>query len=475
LSYLGATRVLVHTPEHCRNCHVWVLVVPEKPVRAAFGLSWQLIEDFAPCQNHHWTALVRLTKRVPADFSASHFTFSQPSASHPRCSSSEELPPEEAGRGETFREAAKRVADAQTAAGKKSWAAELARLEQHVLKLLGPMPVKDIRARHITEALENVTVKNRRTGRQIKPSRQTLKNILSAVSVVLDDLWRKEQLAENVARRVRLPKVDKQPKERAVLTDFELARYLAWKHPDANGKDGPGPNQIAVLERQTMNCIARLFGGVRTGDLHALRWQDLDAANGRFGWGYAPRKKTERPQRLTVDEMLRPILRRWWDAAGQPLEGLVFPVLRDGKHSKADKKDQKHQVSHAHALRQDLRRAFGLDEFKTEETQRKDGRKLMVHHWVPKRQPTPRETVLLEGDAHTLPLDFHSWRRAFCQSLADAGVNAQLAKTLAGHSTEAAHEKYLRSSEKARALPDAARPQIDLSKAQRHRGLVRRN
>ena len=138
-----------------------------------------------------------------------------------------------------------------------------------------------------------------------------------------------------------------------------------------------------------------------------------------------------------------------------------------GKHSKADKKDEKHQVSHASAMRRDLARAFGLDEYKIEEIKRKDGCKLMVHHWVPKRKPTPREKVLLDGDANTLPVDFHSWRRAYCQSLADAGVNSQLAKALAGHSTEAAHEKYLRSSERARELPEAARPQIDLSKAQR--------
>jgi len=36
---------------------------------------------------------------------------------------------------------------------------------------------------------------------------------------------------------------------------------------------------------------------------------------------------------------------------------------------------------------------------------------------------TPRKSELLNGNAHTLPVDFHSWRRAYCQSLADAGVN----------------------------------------------------
>ena len=229
-----------------------------------------------------------------------------------------EIAPEEASRGETFEEAARRVAKAQIASGKRSWEGELARLEEHVFEALGPMLVKDIRARHITEALQNVTVQVRGSDERVKPSRQTLKNILSAVSVVLDDLWRKEQLTENVAKRVKLPKSDRPMKERAVLTDFELVRYLRWEHPQED-------HQVAVLERQTMSCVARLFGGVRTGDLHAMTWQSLDATNGRFGFGYAPRKKTERPQRLIIDEMLRPFLRRWWEHSGSPREGLVFP------------------------------------------------------------------------------------------------------------------------------------------------------
>src|SRR5512140_237514 len=94
-----------------------------------------------------------------------------------------------------------------------------------------------------------------------------------------------------------------------------------------------------------------------------MRWDSFDAANGRFQWGYAPRAKSKSPQRLTIDEMLRPILRRWWTQNGKALEGLVFPALRDGKHSKAGQ-GEKHQVSHAHAMRQDLRRAFGIDKLK---------------------------------------------------------------------------------------------------------------
>ncbi len=72
--------------------------------------------------------------------------------------------------------------------------------------------------------------------------------------------------------------------------------------------------------------------------------------------------------------MLRPFLKRWWEANGSPREGLVFPVLRDGKHSKAEDKDEKHQVSHAKALRRDLRRAFGVDVLKTEKIKARTAR-----------------------------------------------------------------------------------------------------
>jgi integrase len=60
----------------------------------------------------------------------------------------------------------------------------------------------------------------------------------------------------------------------------------------------------------------------------------------------------------------------------------------------------------------------------------------------------------------TLPVDFHSWRRAFNQALADAGVNAQTAMTLAGHSSMAAHQVYLANAAKVVAMPESALPKL---------------
>src|SRR5690606_14918725 len=57
-------------------------------------------------------------------------------------------------------------------------------------------------------------------------------------------------------------------------------------------------------------------------------------------------------------------------------------------------------------------------------------------------------------------VDFHSWRRAFVQALAEAEVNAQQAAALAGHSSLAAHARYLHATAKARELPEAALPAL---------------
>jgi len=61
---------------------------------------------------------------------------------------------------------------------------------------------------------------------------------------------------------------------------------------------------------------------------------------------------------------------------------------------------------------------------------------------------------------HTKPVDFHSWRRAFNQALADAGVNAQSAAALAGHASLEAHSKYLKNTAASRQVPEGALPKL---------------
>ena len=72
-----------------------------------------------------------------------------------------------------------------------------------------------------------------------------------------------------------------------------------------------------------------------------------------------------------------------------------------------------------------------------------------------------RERVLIRGE----PVDFHSWRRAYVQALADADVNAQAAAALAGHASLEAHARYLANTQKAREIPEAALPAFGVSMA----------
>jgi integrase len=363
---------------------------------------------------------------------------------------------EEAQRPETFEEAARRVVDEQKAAGMSTWKDRIHRLEAYVLPRLGAKLPGEIKASHVLAVLEEV--------RDSGKSRQTMIHVKNDVSVVLGALWRAEILPENVCERVQVPEAlpavaEQSKKERAVLTDDELIVYLGWQHPDPR-------HRMAVLERQTMACVARMLGGQRTSDLHAVHWEhfELPIAPGAegFSWGVVARRKGRRlahggrPQRLWVPEMLRPILADWWQRTGAKRSGPVFPKRRGEGAGKAARAGG----SHADAFRRDLRRAFGIDRPVTTEHVRTNGRPLRKLGWEPARELTERERVLLEGTDYEKPVDFHSWRRAFNQALADAGVNAQQAQALAGHSTMAAHERYLRNTQEARTVPAGALPRI---------------
>ncbi|HKY37157.1 MAG TPA: hypothetical protein VJN18_14530 [Polyangiaceae bacterium] len=360
---------------------------------------------------------------------------------------------EEAQRPETFEEAARRIVDAQKAAGMVTWKDRLRRLEVHAFATVGKMLPGEVRAAHVRGILEEA--------RDGGGARESLKHLRGDMSTVLGDLWRAEEIDENVVERVEVPEalpavVEASKRERAVLTDDELVQYLAWQHPQPRFRG-------AVLERQTMACVARMFGGLRTSDLHAVRWESFDVAGGAFAWGYAPRKKGSRlskggkPQLLTVPAMLRPILADWWQRQGRPTAGVIFPKRRGDE---AIERKARKKMSHAKALRGDLGRAFGLELWHETGTDRKGN---PVGFWEPGREPTQREIMLLTDTDQTARVDFHSFRRHFNQALADAGVNAQQAQALAGHSSLAAHERYLKNTSKARTIPDEALPALGVS------------
>lgn len=71
---------------------------------------------------------------------------------------------------------------------------------------------------------------------------------------------------------------------------------------------------------------------------------------------------------------------------------------------------------------------------------------------------TPREVELFTETTYTKPVDFHSFRRAFKQALADAGVELQTAMALSGATDAKAHQRYLANTAKMRELPAGALP-----------------
>ena len=201
--------------------------------------------------------------------------------------------------------------------------------------------------------------------------------------------------------------------------------------------------------------VARCEGGMRTSDLHAWDWTHLDLDG--FAFCTVPRSKTAAPDVLEIPDVLRPFLRSWWERAGSPIAGPVFPV-RKGK--RAGERRAAH-ASHAKALRRDLARAcvFRLPPVVTRRPRPGQRTDLGKRSAETMPAPNPRDPLYFETPI-SLPVDFHSFRRAYNTALAAAGVNVQKAMKLAGHSNAATHMRYVMNAPEMRAIPAAALPQL---------------
>lgn len=267
----------------------------------------------------------------------------------------------------------------------------LARLAEPTL---GHLRVIDITSSQITAILAAAA----RAGL----SGQTIRHLQVDLRVVFRELIRDGVLEINPAsaERVRIPKLARDTRPRTLLTDAEFLAFIRCAR--------------VRPQLRVMAVASRAFGGLRTSDLHAWVWQDIDLR----GWlsAMAPRPKTEHHndaprERLELPELVRDWLRGWWIDAGRPTEGLVFP-------------EQKH--SYARDLRAALRIAGIL--------------RHELHH----------DTLTSRC------VDFHSFRRAFVTAVAKAGLNAQTAMRLAGHKSITTHQRY--NLPDVIPIPDAAVP-----------------
>jgi integrase len=298
---------------------------------------------------------------------------------------------------ETFATAVARVCTALRANGMVTADERLSRLERFAVPALGHLMVTEVTSGHISAVLEATA--------KVGLSGQTVRHLQVDLGVIFRELMRDQVLTVNpaTADRVRIPKIAKDKRKRALLTDAEFLRFIQCRH--------------VRYQLRVMAVASRAHGGLRTSDLHAWVWEDFDLK----GWesAMAPRPKTEhhdgeeRPrERLELAQLTVDWMKPWWISQGRPRTGLVFP-------------EQKHSYA------RDLRRArllAGIDRHE-------------LHHDT----PTSR------------CVDFHSFRRAFVTAVAAAGLNAQTAMRLSGHRSIATHQRY--NLPVVIPIPEAAVPQ----------------
>lgn len=220
---------------------------------------------------------------------------------------------------------------------------------------------------------------------------------------LFDAAWRAELIESNPVARVRTPPMRETRKERVILTDAEFGRFISCAEAD--------------LELRMASVVARCEGGTRTGDLLRWDWRMID--RDAFAECVVPRSKTQTPQALAIPPALAPFLRAWWERAGNPEAGAVFPSRR-GRNVGGFK--SKSGYTFARRLRAALFDAgvYRLTPIEVPATSPGTRTDLGRRAEGTKLAPNPHDPLYSET-AVTRPVDFHSFRRAFNTALAEAG------------------------------------------------------
>ena len=300
--------------------------------------------------------------------------------------------------------------DARRARGVAQVGSEAGWLTNHILPApapdkpsMGSLYLPDVRPLHVRAVLDAVAAKGL--------GRQSLVHVRSTMHLIFDQAWRDELIPENPVLKVKLPEVREVTKKREILTDDEIAAL--WRCDEVS------------IELRLLVLVARCEGGMRTRDCTAWTWEAIDRES--FATCIVPRTKTGKPQRLEIPAVLRAPLRKWWEDAGSPSTGPVFPVTKGTRKGEARKAQG---VSFADRLRRGLL-AASVDRHE-------------LHH----------ETEW------SLPVDFHSCRRAFATALAETSIEPRAAMRLTGHSSTQAHERYVMERDETRRIPDVAIPRL---------------
>jgi integrase len=318
---------------------------------------------------------------------------------------------------ETFRDAAERIVHAQRDEdGLVSWKNRLQRLKDYCYEGFGDLPVTQVQAEHIRDALKR--------GLASGKSKDTLRQIKIDCSIVFKALIGEEVLTRNPARDVMIPKKAKRDERpRVILTDEEIERFLTSP-------------KVVDLELKTLSACSRIIGGQRTSDLHDWDWGDIDTNEWKYAW--VSRPKTRIKDQHEIPANLVPVLKAWWEAHKRPRKGPVFPVRRG--RTVGQKKGK--NITYAQKLRDALWAA-------------EIWRPLPGFHETEGEAAKRKLCILQSGSRNERKVDFHSFRRAYSTALAEANVNLQKAMRLAGHRSPLTHMRYV-DRVKALKAPEAA-------------------
>lgn len=301
---------------------------------------------------------------------------------------------------------------------------------------IGKLYLCDVKPAHVAKLLDDAI--------EAGLKRETIKAIRGVAHRIFEAAWRAELIESNPVDRVEVPKMREVKKQRVILTDPEFRQFIG--HPEVD------------LEIKMLATCSRVLGGMRTGDLIAWDWSMVDRA--QFAAAFIPRGKTGNFDELEIPEPLRPLLKARWQDRDEPETGPMFPVERGRRAGEARK--QRAQ-SFAKRFRRNLFRAGVVRAKPIEVDAKKPGQRVDLGKTCDgkKLAPNPRDPLYHET-ATTLPVDFHSFRRAFSTALAEAGVNAQQAMKLAHHSDAKVHARYVMNTDAMKRIPDAAVPLLPL-------------
>ena len=301
---------------------------------------------------------------------------------------------------------------------------------------IGGMYLCDVKPIHIRGILDRAIGEGLRHG-TIVQIRNLLHNMLRAA-------WREELIESNPVDRVEVPKMREVVKPRCILTDDEFCAFMACDRVD--------------VEIKMMSLVARTLGGMRKSDVVRWDWSMIDRVD--FAKAFIPRSKTGRPEALEVPAMVRPFLRARWEDRGQPAAGPVFPIEIGPNAGKPRK------IANTGGIAERLRRNLFvagvvrlppvIEPWIKPGTRTDRGKESKV---PTKLAPNPADPLYFETST-TMPVDFHSFRRAYATALAEAGVNAQQAMHLAGHSNAKTHARYVMHTAAMGRVPEAALPKL---------------